>query len=240
MTDTSAPTARLLLLGGFSVVTPEQTVGVGFAGSRVLAYLGLHRKPIARRWLAVKLWPDRTPNRASANLRSTMWRMPARGQKLIEDRDGFLSLRQDIAVDVDELARRYRKLIGKTDFDEGWAPDDVPDEQHEMLLPGWNDVWIVLERQRLSQLRLHALEALAARLLAADRPADAVLASMAAFRSEPLRESAARLLINAHLAQGNTGEALRVFAQLKRNLRTELGIEPSKWLQAVVRGAYGQ
>jgi DNA-binding SARP family transcriptional activator len=240
VTDTSAPTARLLLLGGFSAVTPEQTLGVGTSGSRVLAYLGLHRKPIARRWLAVKLWPDRAPNRASANLRSTIWRMPAQGQKLIENRGGFLSLREDIAVDVAELACRYRELLAKTDFDEGWTPGDVPEEQHETLLPGWNDAWILLERQRLSQLRLHALETLAARLLAADRPADAVVASMAALRSEPLRESAARLLINAHLAQGNTGEALRVFAQLKRNLRTQLGIEPSKWLQSVVRGAYAQ
>ena len=230
----------LLLLGGFRVQVADQTIGVGASASRVFAYLGLHRKPVARQWLAVKLWPDRAASRAAANLRCTIWRMPPQGQQVLVDQGGFLSLRKDVAVDVDELAGRYRLLLGMTKFTDEWTPSEIPDEQPETLLPGWDDAWIVLERQRLSQLRVHSLETIAARLLAADRPAEAMWASQAALTSEPLRESAARLVIQSHLAQGNTGEALQVFAQFARNLRAEVGIEPSKWLQAVVRTSYAE
>ena len=44
---------------------------------------------------------------------------------------------------------------------------------------------------------------------------------------EPLRESAHRAVIAAHLAEGNSVEALRQFASLRRLLQTELGIVPS-------------
>jgi DNA-binding SARP family transcriptional activator len=44
---------------------------------------------------------------------------------------------------------------------------------------------------------------------------------------EPLRESAHRALIGAHLAEGNRVEALRQLARLRHLLREELGVEPS-------------
>ena len=36
-------------------------------------------------------------------------------------------------------------------------------------LPDWSDDWLVLERERWDQLRLHALETLARRLIAAEK-----------------------------------------------------------------------
>src|SRR4029079_7200585 len=58
------------------------------------------------------------------------------------------------------------------------------------LLPDWYDEWVVLERERFRQLRLHALEALCERLVAAGRRGEAVQAGLAAVAGEPLRESA--------------------------------------------------
>ena len=92
---------------------------------------------------------------------------------------------------------------------------------------GWYDEWLLLERERLRQMRLHALEALAEQLvIAGDLPA-AVHAALAAVAIDPLRESAHRALIRAHLAEGNRVEALRQLARLRHLLREELGVEPS-------------
>jgi DNA-binding SARP family transcriptional activator len=94
------------------------------------------------------------------------------------------------------------------------------------LLPGWYDDWALMERERIRQRLLHALEALSATLLEVGRCREAVEAAMVAVTTEPLRESAQRTLIAAHLAEGNWVEAKRQFAGYRRLANLELGIEP--------------
>ncbi|HEX2156656.1 MAG TPA: bacterial transcriptional activator domain-containing protein, partial [Actinomycetes bacterium] len=103
------------------------------------------------------------------------------------------------------------------------------------LLPDWYEDWVVLERERLRQLRLHALEALCARLTGAGRFGAAVQAGLAAVAGEPLRESAHRTLIRAHLAEGNPGEAVRQYHLYRRLLTDELAIEPSPAIRGLVQ-----
>jgi DNA-binding SARP family transcriptional activator len=55
----------------------------------------------------------------------------------------------------------------------------------------------------------------------------AVEAALEAVALEPLRESAHRAVIRAHLVEGNRGEALRQLGELRRLLLEELGIQPS-------------
>jgi DNA-binding SARP family transcriptional activator len=50
---------------------------------------------------------------------------------------------------------------------------------------------------------------------------------MTAIRVEPLRESAQRALVEAHLAAGNLVEASRVYELYRELLRRELSVEPS-------------
>jgi DNA-binding SARP family transcriptional activator len=45
-----------------------------------------------------------------------------------------------------------------------------------------------------------------------------------------MRESAQRALIEAHLAEGNVGEARRAFANFRRLSLRELGVPPSRQL----------
>ena len=54
----------------------------------------------------------------------------------------------------------------------------------------------------------------------------ATQAGTAALAAEPLRESAAEALIDAHLAQRNRYEAARCFRGLADRLREELGVLP--------------
>jgi DNA-binding SARP family transcriptional activator len=103
------------------------------------------------------------------------------------------------------------------------------------LLVGWYDDWVLLERERLRQLRLHALEVLSGQLLAAGNGPAAVEAALAAVAVEPLRESAHRAVIRAHLAEGNRAEALRQRDQLRHLLRLELGVKPSRLVTDLFR-----
>ena len=57
--------------------------------------------------------------------------------------------------------------------------------------------------------------------------------------AEPLRESAHRVLIDAHVGAGNRGEALRQFRVCRALLERELGLPPGPDLVAAAARAGG-
>jgi DNA-binding SARP family transcriptional activator len=136
-----------------------------------------------------------------------------------------LSLRADVDVDVRHLQAIASAVLDGTLR----APDrsTLRELAGDDLLVGWYEDWVLLERERLRQLRLHALEMLSAQLLAAGDASAAVEAGLETVAVEPLRESAHRAVIRAYLAEGNRAEALRQLARLRHLLRGELGVEPS-------------
>ncbi|HEV3464041.1 MAG TPA: bacterial transcriptional activator domain-containing protein, partial [Actinomycetota bacterium] len=160
------------------------------------------------------------------------WRLPRPGGAAVVDASPtHLRLADDVDVDLAELAATAGRL-------EAPGPDGDPHPAPALLasdlLPDWYEDWVLLERERVRQLRLHALEALCQRLTGAGRYGQAVQAGLAAVAGEPLRESAHRTLIQAHLAEGNPGEALRQYRLYTRLLADELAIEPSAAIRAMV------
>ena len=103
------------------------------------------------------------------------------------------------------------------------------------LLPDWSDEWVLIERERYHQLRLHGLESLCRALAAVGRFGLAVEACLAALAAEPLRESTQRQLIEVYLSEGNRVEALRQFDSYQRVIREEVGVEPSPEISELVR-----
>ena len=103
------------------------------------------------------------------------------------------------------------------------------------LLPGWYDDWALMERERIRQRLLHALEALSIRLISLGRYGEAVDAALLAVGADPLRESAQRVLIKAHIAESNLIEARRSYLAYRDLAQRELGIEPSSELLALLR-----
>jgi DNA-binding SARP family transcriptional activator len=93
-----------------------------------------------------------------------------------------------------------------------------------------------MERERFRQLRLHALESAAERLIAAGRHAQAIQAAMVAVGEEPLRESAHRIVARAHLAQGNPGEAILQYRRYRAAIQRELQVEPSPLFEELIHG----
>jgi|ERR1700676_2920351 len=234
MTGIDSAGPSLCLLGGFSLVVGDRSVTLGSSGRRVLAYLALSGKPVTRSRLAHSLWPERADVRARANLRSAIWRMPTEGRGMVLEEGTFLSLHARTAIDVEDIVAQCHSLLESTSHLNWQSARRVQQGILAGLLPDWEDEWVLVERERLRQLHLHALEAVAARLLAAGSLAEAVHASAAALSAEPLRESAARLLVSAHLAADNTAEAKTVYERYRADLRRELGIEPSPRLRDLI------
>jgi DNA-binding SARP family transcriptional activator len=226
------PKGRLRLLNGFELVCGAKPVSLPLSAQRVVAFLALHQRPLLRGFVAGTLWLDASEDRSSANLRSALWRIRRSGRLIVEANVEHLRLSPAIDVDLLEAMGMAQQLVQRRA--DAPADDGVVGLLSEELLPDWYDEWVAVERERYRQLRLHALEQLCDRLTRLGRFAQAVEAGLAAVTGEPLRESAHRALIRAHLAEGNRGEALRQYDTYRCLVRDELGIEPSRRMEALV------
>jgi DNA-binding SARP family transcriptional activator len=215
---------ELSLLDGFAVYRVPATEGrqqlsPPASGRRVLAYLAIHG-PSTRREIARRLWADLAEYRAHSRLRVAVWWLN-RDAGLVDACGDVLALSPAVHLDLDDLHARLIRALDETrePRDEDLATGPLLDVE---LLPGWNEDWVTGERDRLRQLRLRALERISGLLLARGRYAAALAAALEVTRADPLRESAHRVVIVAHLAEDNVAEALRHY-ELFRALRPASG-----------------
>ncbi|MDR7081037.1 DNA-binding SARP family transcriptional activator [Arthrobacter ginsengisoli] len=225
--------ATIRLFAGPYVELDGQRLEIPEGSKRLIAFVALQHGRVERRHIAGTLWPFCDECRAQGNLRSALWRLKKAGIDLFTTDKWAVTLYEGIRVDVQEVSAWADRLL----LDDP-GPDDFKFIRHGVealnLLPGWYDDWIILERERLRQRVLHALEALSHRLVHLGALADAVEAALYAVDIEPLRESAQRALIEVHLAEGNWVEAHRVFTAYRKLTRSELGVEPTSALAELI------
>jgi DNA-binding SARP family transcriptional activator len=223
--DTLNATVVHLLAGPYVTVGAERR-DVPEGSKQLLAFVVLRRRRVERRQAAGVLWPLGDEERAAGNLRSALWRLRRAGIDVLISDKWSLVIDTDVQVDLHVIEQWATRLIeGRPtahDLAITLSAADALD-----LLPGFYDDWALIERERIRQRILHALEALSERLAAAGRFADAIEAAMLAASAEPLRESAHRMLIKAHLAEGNVTEARRVYLVYEALVGRELGVLPS-------------
>lgn len=191
-------------------------VRLSLPARRILAYLALRGAPVPRALASAELWPDAPEDAGRANLRRAMWNTPAdwistRGDELVLEAETDLARAESAAaraLAAEPLTFEEIKLLS------------------EDLLPGWHEEWLLAAHERFRMLRVQALETACRTMTAAGQFTLATQAGAAALAAEPLRESAAEALIEAHLAQRNRFEALRCFRSLAQRLESELGVEP--------------
>lgn len=226
----STGAVALRLLGGFELVVNGKLVELATSAQRLLALVALRRVGLSRAQAAALIWPDVDDWHAQGRLRTTMWRVRQVCQSVLDAGGGSMRLGASVEVDVYELVQSAARVVsGDHSFDARFL--DLGDWE---LLPGWDDAWIVLERERLRQLRLHGLEDYARGMMRHGIFGSALQAALAAVAAEPLRESGYRILIEIHLAEGNLGEASRTYHQYQRLLHDELGVEPSPILRSLL------
>jgi DNA-binding SARP family transcriptional activator len=228
------PAIRLRLLDAFALDVAGTAIDLPHGTQRLLAFLALRPHALGRSFMAGSLWLDATDDRAAANLRSALWRLRHVGCPIIVAAHGTLRLDPGVWVDVREASELARRWLGGRATARDASTSALLEAE---LLPDWYDEWVVDERERFRQLRLHALETMTERLIEMGRVGDALLAALAATTDDPLRESAQRALIKVHLAEGNTGEAVRQLRRCEALFERELGVRPSPQLTQLVREA---
>jgi DNA-binding SARP family transcriptional activator len=214
------------LLGGPYVDAGGLRQEVPHGSKQLLAFVALRRQRVGRRQAAETLWPDAEEERATGNLRSALWRLRRAGIDVLLADKWSLELGRHVRVDLEIMDQWATRMINGTESAADLAVAPLGAGTWEVL-PGWDDDWVLVERERLRQRMLHAVEVLSRKLVRAGRFADAVEAAIIAVSVDPLRESAQRALIEAHLAEGNQSEARRIWQDYRDLLRRELGVNPS-------------
>jgi len=222
---------QLHLLRGFRLVADGSVVSLPYSLERVVAYLALARAPISRSRLAGVLWPDVGEQRAHGDLRSALWRLQ-RVCGVVQREEHVVALAPEVEVDLARVSDLTRALIDTSEPEVLGRFAELVDGAE--ILPGWDEEWLVVERERHRLLRLEALERAGEAFLAAGDAVGALDAALATISSEPYRESAHRLLVRIHLAAGNNAEALRAYRVYCQLLKDELGICPSDKMEQLI------
>jgi DNA-binding SARP family transcriptional activator len=225
---------RLRLMDGFELTRDGERAPVQRSSQRLIAYLALRNRPMLRVHVAGVLWLDSSEERSYANLRSALWRLRGWARTVVESDGSHAWLSEEVEVDAREVAALARGLIDQRDGGGGPAVESTLLAGD--LLPDWYEDWVLLERERLRELRLHALEALAARATREGRYGAAIDHALTAIQADPLRESSHRVLISAYIAEGNPTAGMRHYRNYCRRVEVELGIEPSPQIRELVAG----
>ena len=232
------PDMRLRLTSEFQLLISDGHVEVPPGVQRLLAFLAVARQPVRRSRVAGELWPDVAEWRALGNLRSVLWRLRRIRSGTVRVLGDRLTLDPSVEIDLRVLTDLATRLLDDVD---GPTLQRVAElVQATDILPGWDDEWLVVERERFRELRLRALErACEATIMRGDTD-HGVQACLAAVEAEPFRESAQRLLVRMHLSEGNRAAALRSYLAFRDLVETELGIEPSDLMADLVAGLGGR
>jgi DNA-binding SARP family transcriptional activator len=233
-----APAPSVTLLDGFALdlgsMAATSAIGALPRGvQRLVAHLSLCRGRACPA-VAGRLWPDVPEADAEANLRSAVCWLQTATSGVLDVTGGGLALAPGVRVDIRELTGWARRMLAAgADGGDLVVPEALLSGE---LLPGWSDDWVLLERERLRQLRMHVLEVVAVRLAAAGRHGEALRAAHAAVREEPLRESASRVVVAVHLARGDVAEAVRTCEEFRALLLEAMGVEPTEQMTRLLCG----
>src|SRR4051794_5606192 len=200
----------------------------------------MHRdRPVRRDELAEALWSGKgAPPVYESLLAPPLSRLrKALGPGVLDGRSELhLILPEDAWIDWEVAPERLRAARATASAQEAFdAAREAVEIAERGLLPGLEAPWIDAKRGELADLRVEALEALAAagtRLGAAAWP-EAEQAARAAVQAEPVRGAARAALMEVLRARGNAAEALRAYEDVRVLLREELGTAPGSALVAL-------
>jgi DNA-binding SARP family transcriptional activator len=214
---------RLALLDGFRLSWCSTQVTLPPLEQRLLAFLSIY-SPAHRALVGGTLWPELSDAHSLRSLRSALWRLRRLVPSIVTTSRDMLALSRSVSVDVSNLIEAIDLVLGGTSENV-----DALIALRGELLPGWYDDWVLAERARLRQLWLHAIELAGARRLSAGDYFTALRAGLEAVRVDPWRESAHRLVVLVHRAEGNNVAAIRQIESC-HTILAEQGVRPSDQL----------
>ena len=244
-TPTAHPSTSVQLCGGFAVEMEGRRIALPVGGRQprlLFAYLVLHRaRPVRREELLAAIWPETPPASPDSALNSLLSRLRKwLGEGVICGRSELtLVLAADAVIDVEAAFEAIQHAEGALER-EDWrgaqgAAASALSVADQGFLPAAEAPWVEDERRRLGEVRLRALECIAAaglglggaRLSETERAARLLIADA------PFRETGYHYLMQALSERGRVAEALTVFDGVRRLLREELGASPGAGLRSL-------
>ena len=208
----------------------------------LLAAIAQRPQPATRARLAATLWPDLDEFAARNALSVCLHRLRAhlgREDAIERDDDGY-RLHVDAFVDLWEVERAALALRSREALREGdrgtlhRAWERLRGERSAML-ERWE--WFEPVLRRIDDLRADIGHRLGEDALEGGDPDAAIAYTADIIGVDPCDEPAREIAIRAHLANGDRAAALRHFRQYRDALRSELQLEPSAVLSALIAGS---
>ncbi|PBC78034.1 DNA-binding SARP family transcriptional activator [Streptomyces sp. TLI_235] len=245
----TADALRFQVLGPVQAWRGEEQLALGSPQQQaVLAALLLNQgRPVTTDDLVDGIWGDRTPPQAVAALRTYVSRLrsviePNRevrkpAEILVSVSDGYALRIPDESLDLGSFERRVAEAAGAR------AEGDFRTSHEALLaalalwrgrpLPGVPGPYAETQRARLSERQIAVAEERCAVALEVGLHAEVVseLSTLAA--AHPLRERLRELLMLALYRCGRQAESLGVYADTRKLLIEELGVEPGSGLAAM-------
>ncbi|MEU7906166.1 BTAD domain-containing putative transcriptional regulator [Actinoplanes sp. NPDC049118] len=256
MPDTPHDHLRVTLLGPVRAWRGDRELALGPARQRtVFAVLAAHaNRPVGRDELVKAVWGTAAPETAAGNiytyvsgvrrcLRPSTPPSPDGPEVLTSGPSGYTLRLADGATDLDRFQRWCTEA---TDLLAAGNPAGAVARLEQALglwhgdaYAGSTGPFIELDRQRLTGLRLTAVEQRVRTLLDSGGDDGLVAELTGLVREHPLHEPAYELLMLALHQAGRHTEALETFRDARRTLVDGLGVEPSPRLSRLHRSLLG-
>jgi pentatricopeptide repeat protein len=197
---------------------------------------------VTRDELIEALWPRELPARPELALSVLLSKLRSvLGPESIAGRSEVRLAVRRVWIDLEAAAGAVHdaeSAVAREDWTGAWGPARVAlHTASRGILQGFDAPWILELRDRLDDIRSRALSCVAVsslRMGGAELPA-AERSARSLVKLAPYRETGHLYLMEALAAQGNTAEALRVFDDLRRRLKEELGTVPGADLRELHR-----
>ena len=219
------------MFGAIEARGPSGSIAFTRAKERaVLSALALLRgRVVSTDRLVDAVWGDEPPARVEKALQTHIQRLRvALGPDVIETRSGGYALATEVVVDAERFETEARAGNSTQTLRETlarWTGEPYLD------LGEWPPA--MLERERLGELRDHALDACVALEIEAGHAARCIADLEAMVKDKPLRERRWLLLMTALYRDGRVADALRTYQYARKVFAEELGIDPGPELRAL-------
>jgi SARP family transcriptional regulator, regulator of embCAB operon len=214
----------------------------GRQGRLLLAYLVVNRhRPLTRDALMAALWEEAAPASPDSALSALLskLRRAVGPDVLAGGRDPGLTLPKGAWVDTEaavDAVHRAESALRADDWGGVYAGGRIAVYIAERgFMAGFQGRWVEERRRELEDVRVRGHECCARTALHSGR-SELPLGerhARALIELAPYRETGYLLLMDILAARGSVPEALRVYEQLRRLLRDELGVAPGREVQDV-------
>jgi len=190
-----------------------------------------HPEGLNKEQIGLYFWPDASPSEVKFRIKNTIYRMRhAVGKDTVILQEEYYTFNHTLDYQYDlENFQKEIALARKTSNSAKSIQHliNAVEYYHGPFLPEIEDSWIISAREHLHQNFLEILMKLGSHFLTEKDFSQAMHFSQLAIKEDPCFESAYRMTMRIHAAQGNRAGVVRQYQKCKDALMREIEVDPS-------------